>query len=575
LTKSIIDCSKKASVIIHDFCKFGNYQKKILMKKITLIIPILLIIVSCSHFKKEADLIIHNAKIYTVNNNFAMAEALAVKDGKFIAVGENKEIINNYESENKINLNGKPVYPGFIDPHCHFFGYSMNLRQVNLVGTDSFDSIIEKLKQYNKKNNPEWLVGRGWDQNDWKVKKFPDKDKLDREFPDKPVFLKRIDGHAAIVNSKALKIAGIDENTQIEGGKILKENGQPTGVLIDNAAGLVSKHIPEPTREEKINALQKGAENCFGVGLTTVADAGLPYQSIQLMDSLQQNGALKMQTYVMLSPTEKNFKNYVEKGKYNSGKMHIQSIKLFADGALGSRGACLLNPYSDDPDNVGFMVTDRKTMKQYAQKAYKNNYQVNTHAIGDSANRVVLNLYGELLKENNDRRWRIEHAQVIHPDDFKLFAKYSIIPAVNTTHATSDMFWADERLGEERLKHAYAYKKLLKQNGWLCNGSDFPVEDINPLYGFYAGVIRKNLQREPEEGFQTENALSRKEALKAMTIWAAKSCFEENYKGSIEKGKNADFVVTDLDIMNVEESEIPETRVLKTFLQGKQVFGQE
>jgi hypothetical protein len=353
---------------------------------------------------------------------------------------------------------------------------------------------------------------------------------------------------------------------------VITQNEEPTGVLIDNASGLVSKHIPNPTREEKINGLIEGAENCFGVGLTYVADAGLPYSSIQLMDSLQKADELKMQTYVMLSPTEKNFNEYVKKGVYKTGRMHIQSIKLFADGALGSRGACMLKPYSDDSDNVGFLVTPRKELKKHARLAYENDYQVNTHAIGDSANRVVLNLYGEILGGKNDRRWRIEHSQVIHPDDFKLFAKYSVIPAVNTTHATSDMYWADERLGEERLKHAYAYKKLLEKNDWLCNGSDFPVEDINPLYGFYAAVARKDLKGYPEGGFQMENALNREQALKAMTLWAAKSCFEEDSKGSIKKGKNANFVVTDRDIMTVEESKIPGTKVLETFIGGEKVY---
>jgi hypothetical protein len=541
------------------------------MKKLVLILLVIPLLFSCSR-QKKIDFIITNATIYQVDENFNTAKAMAVDQGKIVGIGKLENLAKKFKSEQIIDLKDNYVYPGFIDPHCHFYGYCINLRQVDLVGTQSFEEIVEKLKAYNETNNPDWIVGRGWDQNDWPVKKFPTKKQLDIAFPDKPVFLKRIDGHAAIANQKALELAGITKSTNIEGGKLLKANNQLTGVLIDHATTLVSKIIPEPTHKEKISGLIQGAQNCFAVGLTSVADAGLPYSAINLMDSLQKTGQLDMQTYVMLSPTKKNIETYLKKGTILTNNMHIRSIKLFADGALGSRGACLLNPYSDDSDNDGFLVTSPEELKKYAQLAYENNYQVNTHAIGDSANRVVLNIYADILKEKNDRRWRIEHAQVIHPDDFQLFKKYSIIPAINTTHATSDMYWADERLGKKRLKNAYAYKELLEQNGWLPNGSDFPVEDINPIYGFYAAVARKDLEGYPEKGFQMENSLSRKEALKAMTIWAAKSCFEENIKGSLEIGKNADFVVTDRDIMEIEERFIPDTEVLMTYIQGKQVF---
>ncbi|MGM0530105.1 MAG: amidohydrolase [Bacteroidota bacterium] len=543
------------------------------MKNISLIVAVLsLITFSCGNMKKDADLIVKNAKVYTVNEHFTVASAFAVKEGKILEVGTTGDITKNYSPDRTLDLEGKAVYPGFIDAHCHFYGYSMDLRQVDLVGTKSFGEVLEKLKQYDKNHDAGWILGRGWDQNDWEDTEFPTKEKLDKLFPDKPVFLNRIDGHAALVNSEALERAGITSGTEVEGGKIYTENGEPTGLLVDNATSLVSDIIPEPTKQEKVSALKKGAGNCFGAGLTSVADAGLDYESIHLMDSLQQSGELKMQTYAMLSPSEKNYEAFMEQGVYRTDRMHIQSVKLFADGALGSRGACLLEPYSDASDNTGFLVTSKDELRKHAQKAYEHNYQVNTHAIGDSANRVVLNIYSNILGGQNNRRWRIEHAQVIHPDDFSLFEKYSVIPAVNTTHATSDMYWADERLGEDRLKNSYAYRKLLKQNGWLCNGSDFPVEDINPLYGFYAGVARKDLEGYPEGRFQPENALTRKQALKAMTIWAARSMFEEDEKGSIEKGKQADFVVTDKDIMEIEMKEVPEVVVLRTFVKGEEVY---
>jgi len=542
------------------------------MKRIPFISAIFLLLVACSGLKKEkADLIVKNATIYTVDQDFRKAEALVIKNGKFEAVGKKKRILKTYTADKVIDMKGKYIYPGFIDPHSHFYGYCMNLRQVNLVGTRSFNEIIQKLKAYDQENTAKWIIGRGWDQNDWKIKKFPNKAKLDKAFPETPVFLRRIDGHAAIANSAALKIANIDASQEVKGGKILTENGEPTGVLIDNAITLVSKHIPDPTREEKINNLKKGQQNCFNVGLTMIADAGLDYAPTHLIDSLQKQGMLKMNTYVMLTPTQENIDVFVKQGVYKTDKMHIQSIKLFADGALGSRGACLLEPYKDDPDNNGLLVTEPDKLRKYSRLAYENNFQVNTHAIGDSANRLVLDIYSEFLDTLNSRRWRIEHAQVIHPEDFNKFGKYNIIPAINSTHATSDMYWADERLGKKRLQNAYAYKKLLNENGWLPNGSDFPVEDINPLYGFYAAFARKDLKGKPESGFQPENALTRKEALKAMTRWAAKACFEEDQHGSIEKGKNADFVVTGKDLMQAKEEDIPQIEVIETYIDGQKV----
>ncbi|MFP4019683.1 MAG: amidohydrolase, partial [Bacteroidales bacterium] len=434
------------------------------MKKLLFLLPVIILTFSCSK-KEKADLIISNATIYTVDNEFTKAEAAAIKDGKFIAVGSSKDIQQQFSSKNEKDLKGKFVYPGFIDAHCHFYGYSMNLRKVDLVGTQSVEEIIERLKEYKEEYDPEWILGRGWDQNDWEVKEFPHKKELDEVFPETPVYLTRVDGHAAYVNSAALKEAGISKAENIEGGKIHEKAGEPTGILIDNAMNLVSKNIPNPTKEEKIDAIKQGEDNCFQVGLTMVADAGLGYSEVQLLDSLQKEDLIKMNIYAMLSPTRENIDIFVKQGAYKTEKMHIKSIKLFADGALGSRGACLLEPYSDDPDNYGLIVTDTDSLEEFCQLAYENNYQVNTHAIGDSANRLMLNIYGNILDGENERRWRIEHAQIIHPEDFKLFGEHSIIPAINTTHATSDMHWAEERLGEERLKNGYAYKKLLKENG--------------------------------------------------------------------------------------------------------------
>jgi predicted amidohydrolase YtcJ len=303
-----------------------------------------------------------------------------------------------------------------------------------------------------------------------------------------------------------------------------------------------------------------------------VVDAGLDFETIRMIDSLQQSGKLKMRINAMLSPTNQNIREFIEKGAFQKERLTVNSIKLYADGALGSRGALLLEPYSDDPGNYGLRLSSPGYLRDILAKAYDKNFQVNTHCIGDSANRMMLQLYGEVLKGPNDRRWRIEHAQVVHPDDFKLFAKFNIIPSIQSTHCTSDMYWAESRLGTDRIKGAYAYKKLLQQNGWLVNGTDFPIEEINPLLTFYAAVARMSENGYPEGGFQIENALSREEALRSMTIWAAKGSFEEDIKGSIEPGKFADFVILEKDIMTINQAEIPSIKVLKTYLNGELVF---
>lgn len=530
-------------------------------------------LLACTPMEKS-DLIIKNAKIYTVNKTFDMAGAMAVKDGKILAVGSEKDILGKYGSDRIIDLNGKPVYPGFIDAHCHFLGYGTGLlKQVDLVGTISFDEILEKVKAHHEKYPSNfWIEGRGWDQNDWAEKTFPTRDKLDLLFPENPVILTRIDGHAALVNKKALELAGIDAKTKIEGGDVILKNGKPTGVLIDNAIELVTAIIPPPDVQQLTDALLAAQTNCFAVGLTGVHDAGLGTREVQVIDSLQHDKALKMRMYVMLSPSKENFATFVENGPYKTDHLNVRSIKLYADGALGSRGAKMLKDYSDDPGNSGLVLTPPDTIRKICKTAIEKGYQVNTHAIGDSANRMMLEIYGEFLKGANDKRWRIEHVQIIAPDDFDLFGKYNIVPSAQPTHATSDMYWAEDRVGAERIKGAYAYKQLLDQNGWIPLGTDFPIENINPLYTFYAAAVRKDLKGWPEGGFQMENALSREETLRGMTIWAAKAAFEENEKGSLEPGKLADFVVLEKDIMTAPDTELPHIAVVKTFVGGEEVY---
>jgi predicted amidohydrolase YtcJ len=520
---------------------------------------------------ENVDLIIYNATVISVDSNFSTFESFAVKNGEIIATGTTKEILAKYESKKKYDLKGKYVYPGFIDAHCHFYGYGTNLQRADLEGAKSFDEVITRLQKFYSNRKSNIISGRGWDQNLWTDKSFPSNEKLNQLYPDKPVILIRIDGHAALVNDEGLKRAGITKATKVEGGKIEIKNGKLTGILIDNAVDLATAIVQKPNKATIQNSLLSAQKNCFAVGLTTVSDAGLDKNIILEIDSLQKAGKLKMRIYAMLNPTDENMDYFVKKGPYITPNLTVRSIKLYADGALGSRGACLLQPYSD-ADHQGFMVNKDDYFQKYCKLGYENGYQICTHAIGDSANRFILHLYASYLKKSNDLRWRIEHAQVVDKEDIGLFGTYNIIPSVQSTHATSDMYWAEQRLGPVRIKNAYAYKSMMEQNKWYPNGSDFPVESINPLYGLYAAVYRKDHKGYPKDGFQTENAVTRIQALQAMTIWAAKSNFEDKYKGSIEKGKFADFVVLDKNILECSEKDLLKTNVFLTFINGEVVY---
>ncbi len=521
----------------------------------------------------KVDLIVTNAKIYTIDDSFSTAESFAVKDGKFIAFGTSGDIAAKYVSDQVWDCKGKAVYPGFNDAHCHFYGYGMDLMQyADLAGLTDQEGVYQKLQEYRGRTGGEWILGRGWDQNLWPEKSFPDNKRLNELFPDVPVYLVRVDGHAAWCNSKALELSGITAKTNITGGAVLLKNGQPTGVLIDNAKELVFSMVPAPSVELKTKALLEAQKNCFAAGLTSVTDCGLSKEIILLIDSLQKSGELRMRINAMMDPSDENLAYFLKSEPYITDRLQVNTIKLYADGALGSRGAYLLDDYSDQPGNRGLLMNKASYYEDICQKAYQAGFQVATHCIGDGANRFMLDIYGKFLQGKNDRRWRIEHVQVVNPDDMSSFGKYSVVPSIQATHATSDMFWADERLGNERIKTAYAYQQLLAQNGWLPNGTDFPIEDISPLKTFFASVCRTNSEGLPLGGFQMENALTREQALLSVTIWAAKAGFEETKKGSIEIGKAADFIVMDTDLMNCSFEAILQAKVLKTVSGGQLVF---
>lgn len=529
------------------------------------------VLASCGK-KEQADLVVFNAKVYTVNSKFDTAQAFAIKDGKILAVGNTDDIKRQFEANENIDALGKAIYPGFIDAHAHFFGYGQSLQTADLRETKSWEEVIQRLTDFAKTHPDGWLIGNGWDQNDWVNKAFPTNEQLTRLFPNRPVILNRIDGHAAIVNQKAFDDAGIKSEQKLVGGDMLTENGKLTGVLIDNAVGLVESKIPSPDAKLAEKILTDAQANCFAAGLTTIDDCGLPFEAVDFIEKLQRDNKLKMRLYVMLSDAKKNYDYLFKRGAIKTDRLNVRSFKVYADGALGSRGASLLLPYSDMPNKSGFLLSDQKHFEEVAEKIASHNFQMCTHAIGDSANRVILKIYNNILKGKNDKRWRIEHAQVVNAKDFDLFGSADIVPSVQPTHATSDMYWAGQRLGKERLKGAYAYKQLLKQNGWIPLGTDFPVENINPLLTFYAATVREDAKGYPKGGFQFENALTAEEALRGMTIWAAKANFEEHEKGSIEKGKFADFVILDNDILKSSPENILKTKVLKTYLNGEKVY---
>lgn len=522
---------------------------------------VVLTLSSC-HQKIKVDFILKDATIYTLNNYNDIVQCMAVANNSIVAIGNNEEVLSHYFSDSIISLKGKFVYPAFIDAHAHFFGLADFLGECNLYGTKSIQEIIRKLKTF-RKNNPDkkWLIGRGWDQNLFDNKQFPTKEALDSVFADIPVCLKRVDGHAVWTNSKAIEIAGITTNTKVKGGTILlNEHHQPTGIFIDNAMTLIEKHIPKKSKKEIIQLLKKAEAVCFHHNVHTIHDAGLELWQIQLLDSLIETGFLKIRIYAMALLNEGNLNYFIQHACIDKKNFKVKGFKIYADGALGSRGALLKQTYNDWKDKTyrGLSLISYDSLKKVLKILYDKGFQACTHAIGDSANKLVLQAYSEILPAQNNRRWRIEHAQIVDSQDIRYFQEYHILPSVQPTHAVSDKNWAIERIGNKRVHFAYCYQTLWQQNKILPLGTDFPVEDVSPLKTFFAAVFRKDYDLKDTTTFQAQEKLNRLQTLKGMTLDAAYAGFMENEIGSLEVGKTADFIILDFDLMNISEKELSE-----------------
>lgn len=540
------------------------------MKYILSVLTFSLFVIGCSQKQKQpVDLFIHHANIYTVDSNYQIAQAMVISDERIVEVGTFSELKEKYQYKKEFNANDKTILPGLYDAHAHFYGLGLQQRKVNLIGTTSWVDVLDKLVIFKEKYNPEFITGRGWDQNDWENNEFPDNTLLSTLFPNTPVIIRRVDGHALIANKAAIDQAGINIKTEYEGGEIVQVDGVLTGLFIDNPMELVEAIIPTPNTTDIENALKDAEKICLKHGLTSVVDAGL--NKFVIDEIFRLNDQMDINLYIMGSSTDPELDDVLNAGFQKTDRLSLRSIKCYADGALGSRGACLHEAYSDRENHFGAMLTPIETFKTIAHKIHKYGFQMNTHAIGDSANSVVLDTYLNTLENPKEARWRVEHAQVLKQEDIAKFEQ-GILPSVQPTHATSDMYWAKERLGEERIPLAYAYKTLLNANGRIALGTDFPIEKVNPFHTFYSATARKDLQHYPAGGFQIKDALSREEALKGMTIWAAYSCFQEEERGSLEQGKYADFIVLDRDILTCEEDSIPTTKVEQTFIKGKVVY---
>lgn len=541
--------------------------------KNSLFFIVLTLTLSACYKGQSVDLIVHNAKIHTMNDNNEVFEAMAIRDGKIVEVGPDRQIQNKYATDEIIDAGGREIYPGFNDAHAHILGLAQQKLNVNLQEAKSLDEILIRLEKYQAKKNKKFIIGSGWDQSLWNNKSMPTNEKLNQLFPSIPVALFRIDGHAVLVNDCLLKQLNIHETTKIEGGIIDLKDGKCSGLLIDNAMNPVFEALPNYSDSEMQEAVLEIQEELFQYGITGVHEAGIQFKDIAFFKKMIANNFLKIELYAMLFPTAENIQFAQKNGKYTYKNLNIRSFKVLGDGALGSRGACLKHPYSDRPGHFGVLTTPFVRMQEIAKVCEETGYQMNVHAIGDSTNRLVIDLMERIYEIKKDHRWRIEHAQILDPTDILRLSESGAFPSVQPTHAVSDQRWVADRIGEKRLTGAYAYQSILNQTGIFALGTDFPVESMNPFLTIHAAVQRKNKDNFPSEGFLTNEAISLMDCLKGMTIWAAFAAFEENRLGSLEANKTANFFIAENPIKASDSFQ--ENFAFMTFINGKKVYSAE
>ncbi|MFT5571480.1 MAG: putative amidohydrolase YtcJ [Cryomorphaceae bacterium] len=522
--------------------------------------------------------IITSSAIYTANPAQAKVEAFAHDGGKIVAVGSLADLEQNFAGASKKDLGSATIIPGFIDAHGHLLSLGQSLANVDLMGTSNKAEVLSRLaKAAQGLAGDQWLIGRGWDQNDWPVKELPSKQDLDKQFPDRPVWLERVDGHAMWGNSVALGFATQDlqGEWQPDGGEIVRDDaGVATGVFIDNAVNIIQHKVPSASDQELIEALQRAMSKTASVGITGMHDAGTSLRVWRLLQSLNSDKKMRVRVYAMADGASDMLGHLCDNGVSidPAAMLTARSVKLYSDGALGSRGAALLEDYSDDPGNQGLMIESQDTLTKHATRAVACGLQVNIHAIGDRGNRVTLDVLEAANAFSNPGRHRVEHSQVIELGDMQRFKSLGLIASVQPTHATSDMYWAEDRVGDERIKGAYAWQKFIKLGVPLALGSDFPVEQPDPLHGFYAAITRQDSKNWPAEGWYPDERLSREQALYGFTIGAAYAAFQENQLGSISIGKQADYVVLDKDIMTIPAAQILKTTIMATYLNGEAIY---
>lgn len=516
-------------------------------------------------------MIVHNARIHCMDDANTVAEAMAIKDGKIVEVGPERQILNKYRSDEILDAGQRDIYPGFTDAHGHLMEYAKQKLGIDLTGATSWESVIRQLMKHPR--NEAFVLARGWDNTLWKNAQLPDNAELNRLFPNIPAALYRVDGHAVLVNDFLLQKAGISSKTKVQGGKVELKDSKCTGILLDNAMGLIENYLGDfkaSSYKQKLVGIQ---EELLSLGITGVHEAGITDTQFDILRQMNQDGTLKIQVYAMLAANDANYALAKKMGIWDKGNLVVRSFKLYLDGALGSRGALLKNNYSDAPTENGLLLTSRENYKKWIQRSLDLNYQLNVHAIGDSANALALHSMADVFLENPDHRWRIEHAQVVDPKDLPLFMEYAVIPSVQPTHATTDCRWALDRLGAARMKGAYAYRSLYEQLGMIVLGTDFPVESIDPFATIRSAVLRTNAESKPKKGFIISEALSLDLVLRGMTIWPQVASFQESKKGKLTEGMEATFFIAakpiSLQTLNTRNY------AWKTFVKGSCVMNAE